>query len=114
MSRRISETVEHEVYSPGSTDSHGNEIESWAPAVELGIYAFNPGGTSEPITPGQDRVITTPTLYVPTGTVVSSRDRITVAGEPTRFEVDGDLRPFRNPYDSSMDGCVVNLKAVSG
>ncbi len=112
--RHISETVQHQVFSAGGTNAHGNVAESWAAPVSLGVYAFNPGGTSEPVTDGHDRVITTPTLYVPTGAVVKHRDRITVAGEPTRYEVDGDLRPFRNPYDSSMDGCVVNLKAVSG
>lgn len=112
--RNISEYVQHEAYNGSGEDAHGNEIESWAPAVELGIYAFNPGGTSEPLLPGHDRVITVPTIYVPTTSVVTHRDRITVTGEPRPFEVDGDMRPFRNPYDSSMDGNSINLKAVGG
>lgn len=111
--RHISETVQHEVYTGTAEDSHGNEIKTWAPAVDLGIYAFNPGGSSEPPLPGQDRVITTPTIYVPTGSVVAALDRITVTGEPP-FEVDGNMRPFRNPYDSSMDGNLINLKAATG
>lgn len=112
--RHVSETVQHEVYTGTGEDAHGNEIDSWAPPVSLGIYAFNPGGTSEPVTPGHDRVITTPTIFIPTGSSVGHRDRITVTGEPHKFEVDGGMRRFRNPYDSSMDGNVVNLKAVSG
>lgn len=112
--RHISEYVQHEAYTGVGEDSHGNEIDTWAAPVALGIYAFNPGGTSEPLIPGYDRVITTPTIYVPTGSVVMHRDRITVTGEPNRFEVDGDMRPFRNPFDSSMDGNLINLKAVSG
>lgn len=112
--RHISEYVQHEAYVGMGEDSHGNEVETWAPAVSLGIYAFNPGGTSEPLLPGHDRVITVPTIYVPTDTAVTHRDRIAVTGEPTRFEVDGDMRPFRNPFDSSMNGNSINLRAVAG
>lgn len=108
----ISEYVQHSVFIPGAEDAHGNEIESWAAPVSLGIYAFAPGESVEPMIPGYDRVITTPTLYVPTATVLTVRDRITVGG--ALHEVDGDMLPFRNPFDSLMDGNVVNLKKVTG
>lgn len=112
MMRHISETVMLEVYAGAGEDSHGNEVESWLPAVELGIYAFNPGGSSEPLIPGHDRVVTTPTIYAPSGAVVGARDRVTVRGK--QFEVDGDPLDFRNPYSSIMDGLSINLKAVDG
>ena len=108
--RRISEFVQHEVYAGTGEDAHGNEIETWDAAVALGIYAFDPGGTSEPMIPGYDRVITTPTIYVPSESVLSSRDRVTVRGKA--FEVDGVTSDFRNPHDSSMNGNSINLKAV--
>ena len=110
--RYISETVQHEVYNGSGTDAHGNEIETWATAVDLGIYAYDPGGTSEPIIPGHDRVITTPTIFVPSASILSPRDRVTVRGKP--FEVDGDTLDFRNPYDSAMNGNAINLRAVTG
>ena len=110
--RYISEYVQHEVYNGSGTDAHGNEIETWATPVDLGIYAFNPGGTSEPLIPGHDRVITTPTIYVPSASILSARDRVTVRSKP--FEVDGDTSDFRNPYDASMNGNAINLKAVTG
>ena len=110
--RRISEFVQHEVYAGTGTDAHGNEVETWAAAVQLGIYAFNPGGTSEPLITGYDRVITTPTIYVPSESVLSPRDRVTVRGKV--FEVDGVTSDFRNPYNSSMNGNSINLKAVTG
>ena len=110
--RRISEFVQHEVYAGTGEDAHGNEVETWAAAVQLGIYAFNPGGTSEPLITGYDRVITTPTIYVPSESVLSPRDRVTVRGKV--FEVDGVTSDFRNPYDSSMNGNSINLKAVDG
>jgi hypothetical protein len=108
----ISETVQHQVYVTGAEDAHGNEIESWAAAVSLGIYAFGPGESVEPLTPGYDRVVTTPTLFVPSTAVLTHRDRVTVRG--LLFEVDGDMLPFRNPFDPSMDGNSVNLKRVTG
>lgn len=110
--RRISETVQHELFQAGANDAHGNPAESWADPVSLGIYAFNPGTTSEPFLPGHDRAVTEPAIYVPTGTVINPRDRVTVRG--TVYEVDGETLDFRNPIDSSMDGCQVNLKEVSG
>lgn len=110
--RRISETVQHQKYTGTGNDARGNEVETWGTAVDLGIYAFNPGGTSEPFTPGHDRVVSTPTIYVPSGTVVGAHDKITVRGK--EYTVDGDMLDFRNPYGSEMNGIAIGLKAVTG
>lgn len=110
--RHISEYVQHEAFIPGAVDAHGNEVEDWLPAVELGIYAYNPGGTSEPLVPGHDRVITVPTIYVPSDAVVGAHDLVTVRGK--KFEIDGDSLDFRNPYDAGMNGLAIDLKAVTG
>jgi len=110
--RRISEYVLHEAFGGGGEDAHGNVVESWDEPVLLGIYAFNPGTTSEPDQTSPDRVVTQPAIYLPEGSQVGSQDRVTVRG--VAYEVDGVLRDFRNPHDSSMDGCQVNLRAVTG
>lgn len=110
--RRISETVQHSAFQGGAEDAYGNPTEGWAAPVSVGIYAFNPGTTSEPFLPGHDRVVTQSAIYVPKGTTVGSRDRVTVRG--VLYEVDGVVLDYRNPYDSSMDGIQVNLKAVTG
>ena len=110
--RRISETVQWERYDGSGEDSHGNEVESWLPAIDLGIYAFNPGGTDEVVLPGHDRVLATPTIYVPSSRILSPKDRVAVRGE--RFEVVGVTRDFRNPFNSSMNGCSVDLRRVEG
>lgn len=110
--RYVSEYVKHERYNGAVADSRGNQVDSWAPSVDLGIYAFNPGGTSEPFVPGHERVVTTPSIYVPSGAVVGAHDKITVRGK--EYTVDGDMLDFRNPYGSVMDGLVVQLKAVTG
>lgn len=115
--RYISETVQHEVFTGTSRDAHGNTVETWADAVSLGIYAFNPGTSSE--TSGSSaasgheaRTVTTPSIYLPSTASVSARDRITVRGK--RFEVDGEPLDFRNPYGGEMNGKSISLKAVDG
>lgn len=110
--RRVSETVQRHAFQAGAEDVHGNPVEAWAAPVNVGIYAFNPGTTSEPFLPGHDRVVTVPVIYAPAGTVFAARDRVTVRG--VLYEVDGVVLDFRNPFDSSMDGVQVNLKGVSG
>lgn len=110
--RRISETVQHSTFQGGAEDAYGNPIEGWADPVDLGIYAFNPGTTTEPFLPGHDRVVTNPAIFVPTGTVIGARDRITVRGVP--YEVDGVALDYRNPFDGSFDGVQVNLRLVEG
>ena len=110
--RYESEVVSWAKFNGSVEDSRGDLIDSWATATDLGIYAFNPGGTSEPPMPGFDRVVTTPTIYVPSDKILAPRDRVTVRGK--LFEVDGETSDFRNPYDSQMNGNSVNLKAVTG
>jgi hypothetical protein len=112
--RRISEYVLYESFLAGAEDSHGNETETWLPAVRVGIYAYNPGTTDEPFDAGTDRTITNPTIYVPTATKLTPRGRVTLEAEEEPLEIVGETLPYRNPYDSSMNGNVVNLKRVSG
>ena len=111
--RRISETVQHAKYAGTGANAHGNEVESWATPVGLGIFAYNPSSSSELMIDGHmHRVETTPTIYLPSDAVVGNRDKIAVRG--LTFEVDGDPADYRNPYDSSMNGLSINLKAVTG
>lgn len=111
MGRRISETVQHQVYSPSASDGHGNPGDGWAAAVSVGIYGFDPGGSTEPLEPGHDRIITTPTLFAPKTGLFSGRDRVTVRG--VLYEVDGDTAEWRHP-NGPRPGNVVNLKVVTG
>ena len=111
--RRVSEYVQHEAYAGMGEDPKGNEVESWADPVSLGIYAMSPGTTGGVEIDGHmHRVESAPTLYVPSTAVVGNRDRIRARGK--LFWVDGDPADFRNPYDSGMDGISIKLKAVTG
>lgn len=110
--RRVSETVQRAAFQAGALDVHGNPVDAWLPSTDVGIYAFNPGTTSEPFIPGHNRVVTQPAIYVPEGTPWGPRDRVTVRG--VLYEVDGVALDYRNPYDDQMDGVQVNLKAEDG
>ena len=112
MKRRITEYVQVERFTSGSVDAHGNIVEQWLPAIEVGIHAFAPGSSTEPIGDGQDRVITAPTLYVNTDVVLDPRDRVTVRGK--QYEVDGETLEYRSPYNPRVDGNVIKLRKVDG
>jgi hypothetical protein len=109
--RRISEVVQRQVHSSGNADAHGNKVSTWASPVDVGVYAFDPGTTTEPRRPGQQRVITTPTLYFPSDTVFAPQDRVTARG--LLYEVEGDTEQWRHP-NGQVRGNVVALRRVTG
>lgn len=108
--RRVSEIVQLESFAGEGEDAHGNEAETWGAAVEVGIYAFDPGSSSEP-RDGGDRVIVEPTVYMPPAVVFAPRDRVTVRG--IKYEVEGVTRQWVHPSGSSK-GNAATLRVVSG
>jgi hypothetical protein len=111
VSRVISEQVLWQPYEVGATDTHGNPVGSWRDPEIVGIYAFDPGSSSEPREPGGDRVVVEPTLYMPADVVLGARDRVTARGDV--YEVDGETRKWLHP-DGSQRGNVVTLRRVEG
>ena len=109
--RRISETVQWAAFQAGVEDSQGNEVEAWAVAVPVGVYAFDPGSTSEPRLPGQDRVIVEPTIYMPQASIFGAHDLVTVRG--LLHEVVGVTREWRHP-NGQVKGNVATLRRVDG
>ena len=106
--RTVTETVDHYAFTTGDDDTHGNPSESFADPVSVDIWRFAPGGTSEPLLPGQQRVITQPTIYLPTADI-GPHDEIEVRG--TRYEVVGDPADWRN---GDFAGLVIELRRVEG
>lgn len=109
--RSVSEYVQVERFVAGEPDAHGNESEAWLPPERVGIYAFDPGGTSEPAMDGHDRVISEPTVYLPAKEVLNPRDRVVARG--VTYEVDGVTREWWHPRRARR-GNVVSLKVVGG
>lgn len=109
--RQISEYVNHEAFDAGAEDATGNVIEGWLPAVTVGVYAFDPGSSSEP-REGNDRVIVEPTLYMPDSLVLAHRDVVWARGK--RYEVDGETREWVHPTDPTRRANVATLRRVDG
>lgn len=113
MFREISEYVDHGVFIPGSVDDEGNESpEAWAPVASEGVYAFDPGSTSEPRLPGHDRVIVEPTIYFPADAAFGHRDEVFARGK--RYEVEGETRLWVHPTEPTRRANVVTLRRVDG
>ena len=108
----MSETVEHVPYVGLAEDAYGNETESYGSPVTLLGFGFDPGSSSEPRQPGQDRVIVEPTLYGPFDMPFLPRDRVLVRG--LLYEVEGEVRKWRNMFSNREAGGVVSLRRVDG
>ncbi len=108
--RNISEFVEREPFIDGGKDAHRNVRKMWGPAEAVGIYAFDPGSTSEP-REGMSRVIVEPTIYAPTTVVFDPLDRVTARG--LKYEVEGVTREWRHP-DGHRPGNVITLRRAEG
>ena len=108
----MSESVIRLAYVAGAVDAYGNDTVGFAAPVELFGFGFDPGSTSEPRLPGQDRVIVEPTLYGPYNMPFKPQDRVIVRG--VTYEVEGVVRQWRNYYSNRESGAVVSLRRVDG
>lgn len=99
-------------YETGEPDVYGNDTASWSEVALLKGCAFDPGSTSEPRLPGQERVIVEPTLYAAYDSPVEPQDRLIV--RDVTYEVDGITRRWENPFSGRQLGCVITLRLVTG
>lgn len=105
-------TVTVRRFTAGEPDAHGNDTGSWADLALLKGCAFDPGSSSEPHLPGQDRVVVEPTLYAAYDSPVEPHDRVVV--RDLTYEVEGVARRWENPFSGRQLGCVVTLRRVDG
>lgn len=105
-------TVQRHPRIPGEENDYGNEVETYGPPESVGVYEFDPGSSSEPRLPGQERVITTPALYAPVDTPFTEADKCTVDG--VEYKVEGVPSRYRNRNAGKAPGAVVHLRRVSG
>jgi hypothetical protein len=96
----------------GTTDDYGNEVETYGPAEDVGVFEFDPGSSSEPRLPNQERVITEPALYAPFDTPFAETDKCIVDG--VEYKVEGVPSRYRNRHAGKSPGAVVHLRRVSG
>lgn len=105
-------TVTVRRFTAGEPDAHGNDTGTWSDLALLKGCAFDPGSSSEPRLPGQDRVVVEPTLYAAFDAPVIPQDRIIV--QDVEYEVDGVARRWGNPFTGSSVGAVISLRRVDG
>lgn len=90
-------------------DSAGADVYGSSDSTVVG--AFAPAGSVE-VVQGQDTVTTSPSVYLPSGTVVNAVDQVTVRG--VTYDVAGDPQDWRHPWTGWQAGIVVRLQAVTG
>jgi hypothetical protein len=91
-------------------DRQGNDIWGWADVTVPGAI-FAPKGSIELVGKTGDSVVTTDSLYLPAGTVLTPEDEVVVAG--VTYQADGEPSTWVNPWtnDAIMRA---DLKRVTG
>lgn len=90
-------------------DGGNNDVPVYADSTLVGGFA--PAGSVE-VVQGQDTVTTTPSVYLPAGTVVKAVDQMTVRG--VLYDVQGDPQDWGHPFTGWQAGIVVRLQGVTG
>ena len=94
------------------TDRYGNPTYSETQTVLGGRSVFTPGGSSEPVEVGRERVVSSPKLlFAGSWPDVRADDRLIVDGRT--FTVEGRPASLRGPV-SDRGGLVVALREVEG
>lgn len=91
-------------------DRQGNDVWGWDDVTVPGAI-FAPKGSIELVGKTGDTVVTTDSLYLPPGTVLTPEDEVVVAG--LTYQIDGEPSQWVNPW---TDDAVVraDLKRVTG
>lgn len=107
-------TVGLERFVPGATNAHGAPRDEWLPAVDLLVHGWAPPGSDkEPFEAGRTPVIRDLDVYAPAGTVVASKDKVTLPGVGV-FKVVGHEEDYtKGPWQWAA-GVRVNLLRVEG
>lgn len=98
-----------------TTDPYSNETaEDWSAASEVAVegVAVEPRPSQEPVQDARNAVTSGYTLYMPAGTSIDARSRVTVRGAV--FEVLGEPAVWRSPFTGWEPGVVVQVGRVEG
>lgn len=106
------QTVQVESYQSNAQDSHGNDIDAWAPpGVPQPIYGWSPSGSQE-VNGWRDVVTSDAMILAPPDFQCQPKDRVVLDG--VTYEVQGESQNYGNgPFDFAP-GMVVNLKHIKG
>lgn len=113
-------TCQHEAYTPGVEDDHGNTVPGWLDPVAVACAWWAPSSQEPALGPtGGDRVVADVVLVVDSAVSVSHLDHFMISevldtsGNPARLEVIGLPKDYNHgPWGFSPDRLVIELKAV--
>lgn len=80
---------------------------------QIGPFGYDPGGTREVNNLGV-AVTSTPKLYGPYDVDVLASDELLLPGDPTPWEVDGEVARWKHPSTGWQAGCVIELTRQKG
>lgn len=105
-------TVGHWVFDGDGEDSLGNDVETWADPVDVRVIAYQ-SSQVESLNGYTSRVVADVDMAIPATLTVTVRDRFTLPGFDTPFEVIAIEDANHGPF-GWRPGSVVKLKAVTG
>lgn len=112
MSLEVTQTIKVKRHQEGSSDAHGNPVESWASPISVGVYSIAPASSTEPSEAGREAVVTGLTVLAPADTVIDRLDRVEVNGE--EFTIEGDVGNWNQGPFGFLPGISFSLKRVDG
>lgn len=111
-------TVTITVRRPAGTDRYGDPLPFTTHEIPGCIVAPSTGdagqATSQERTDVRDTVITGHTVYAPYGADILAIDEVRVPGDPTWWQVEGDVANWASPFTNWQPGTQVALRRVRG
>jgi pimeloyl-ACP methyl ester carboxylesterase len=104
--------VQQLVFTGGGQDFLGNDIETWAPPVDVQVICWQ-SSLIESITGYTSRVVSDIDMGTPPELAVSVRDRFLLPGETKPFEVVA-IEDANHGFHQWHPGSIVKLKLVTG
>lgn len=104
------------VLTPGSTSDpySGATQDDWTSPSSTSVtgVAVEPRPSGEPLQDARNQVTSGFTLYLPPGTAITARNRVTVRGET--YNVVGEAADWRSPFTGWEPGTVVQVERSEG
>ncbi|MCG7284966.1 hypothetical protein MHY85_03135 [Cellulomonas sp. ACRRI] len=106
-------TVVRLPYIPGTTNAHGNPVDTWGAPATLAVHGWAPPSADKtPSDSARDAVERDLDLYAPAGTPGSHKDLWVIEGVP--YSQSGHVEDYtKGPWQWAA-GLRINLKRVEG
>ena len=104
--------VVHPWLEEAGRDRYNNPVPGWGEDILRPNCAVAPRVQTEPGDPNRTMVIDGFVIYDSFDSPVTSHDEVTVRGG--RYQVDGEVARWANPFNGGKPGCEFTVRRVSG